>query len=300
MEKHLKNCRICPRKCGVNRLAGNKGYCRTAHTVICARAALHFWEEPCVSGEKGSGAVFFSGCPLSCTYCQNKSIAKNEAGKEITVSRLADIFFELKDKGALNINLVTPTHYVPQIASALTIARKRGLKIPVIYNTSGYELPETLKLLEGLIDVYLPDFKYIDPLTAKLFSNAQNYPDVAKTALREMFRQTGAVQFSDEGIITKGTIVRHLVLPEHTREAKKIIRYLYETYGDDIYISIMNQYTPTEAVKNDPVLSRRLTKREYESVLNYAINIGVKNAFVQEGGTAKLSFIPDFFSYEGV
>lgn len=300
MEKLLKNCRICPRKCGVNRLSGNKGYCRTANTVICARAALHFWEEPCISGEKGSGAVFFSGCPLGCIYCQNKSIAKNEAGKEITVSRLADIFFELESQGALNINLVTPTHFAPQIASALTTARKRGLKIPVIYNTSGYELPETLRLLEGLIDVYLPDFKYIDPLTAKLFSNAQNYPDVAKAALCEMFRQTGAVQFSDDGIITKGTIVRHLVLPEHTREAKKIIRYLYETYGDDIYISIMNQYTPTEAVKNDPVLSRRLTKREYESVLNYAINIGVKNAFVQEGGTAKLSFIPDFFSYEGV
>lgn len=295
----LKSCSLCPRKCAVNRLAGEVGYCHTNAGLIVARAALHFWEEPCISGDAGSGTVFFSGCSLGCVYCQNQNISSADAGKEISVARLADIFLELEQKGALNINLVTPTHYVIHIIKALQLAKGKGLKLPVVYNSSGYESVKTLRLLDGMIDVYLPDFKYHSSTTARLYSHAENYPEIAKAAISEMFRQTGKILFSDSGIVQKGTIVRHLVLPGHIADAKKIIQYLFDTYKNDIFISIMNQYTPMPAVKNLPLLCRTLTPDEYDEVIDFALSIGVENAYVQDENTASESFIPEF-NLEGV
>lgn len=298
MYEELISCRLCPRRCGANRLTA-KGMCGTTDKLFVARAALHFWEEPCISGERGSGAVFFSGCPLGCVYCQNKKISSGSVGKEISVSRLGDIFLELQSKGALNINLVTPMHYALHVKDALIYAKKKGLCLPVVCNTSGYESVETLKLFDGLIDVYLPDFKYYKEETALKFSSSPDYPETAKAALDEMFRQVGAVRFGDDGIIKGGMIVRHLVLPRHTREARAVIKYLFNTFGNDIFISIMNQYTPMGEFEQFPELSRTLSQREYDEVVDYALFLGIENAYIQETETAKESFIPDF-NTEGV
>lgn len=295
----LKHCTLCPRNCGVDRLAGQKGYCRADSRLMVARAALHMWEEPCISGGEGSGAVFFSGCSMGCIFCQNHEIAAGRTGKIIREERLAEIFLELQDKKANNINLVTAGHYVPQVTGALQEAKKRGLKIPVVYNSSGYEKPQTLKMLEGLVDIYLPDFKYMDDKLAQAYSHAQDYPQIAKMALEEMVRQAGKAEFDGRGMMKKGVIVRHLLLPGHLSDSKKIIRYLYETYGDRIYISMMNQYTPMPCVADDELLSRKVKKKEYETLLDYAISLGVENGFFQEGETAKESFIPEF-DCEGV
>ncbi|MBR5156889.1 MAG: radical SAM protein [Clostridia bacterium] len=295
----LKACTICPRKCGVNRLDGKLGYCRTDSNLTVSRAALHQWEEPVISGTNGSGTVFFSGCSLGCIYCQNHLISKAENGKKISVERLCKIFFELKEKGAHNINLVTPTHFALHIIKALELANKQGLKLPIVYNTSGYESADTLKMLEGLIDVYLPDFKYFSSDIAKEFSFAPDYPEIAKAAIAEMYRQTGKFSFSASGMIKKGLIVRHLVLPGYIEESKKVIKYLYDTFSDNIFISIMNQYTPMPAMKNHPQLHRKLTTFEYEKVIDYALSLGIENAFVQDKNTAKESFIPEF-NCEGV
>ena len=290
----LEHCTICPRRCGVNRTAGQKGRCRTSDRLMVARAALHQWEEPCISGKEGSGAVFFSGCSLGCVFCQNREISRADAGQEITVERLAEIFLELQAQHANNINLVTACHFVPQVVRALKRAKAEGLMIPVVYNSSGYENVDMLKTLEGLVDIYLPDFKYMDPQLAGTLSGAADYPETARQALQEMVRQQPEPEFDDRGIMKKGVIVRHLVLPGHVREAKTVIGHLYETYGDQIYLSIMNQYTPVEAVKDDPLLGRRVTKREYERVLDYALETGVTRGFFQEGKTAMESFIPPF------
>ena len=253
---YYTSCRLCPRRCGANRLAGQLGRCHVPADLYLARAALHFWEEPCISGDCGSGTVFFSGCNLGCVFCQNHSIAKADIGKKVSIARIAEIFLELQQKGAANINLVTPTHYVPSIAEALRMAKKNGLTLPIVYNTGGYETVETLRLLDGLVDIYLPDFKYMDPALAKKYSFAPDYPEVAKTALKEMFRQVGKPEFStanetaaesdDDAVplMKKGIIVRHLMLPGCEEDSHAVLKYLYETYGDDIYISIMNQYTP--------------------------------------------------------
>lgn len=294
MKKLLTSCRLCPRNCGVNRLAGQKGYCGADAAVRIARAALHMWEEPCISGREGSGAVFFSGCSLGCRYCQNQKISAGENGREVSVERLAEIMLSLQEQKANNINLVTAGHFAPQTAAALSLAKKQGLMIPVIYNSSGYEKPETLKLLAGLVNVYLPDFKYITPELAKKYSRAGDYVETAKAALEEMVRQTGDPRFDPRGMITGGVIVRHLLLPGHVSEAKKVTEYLYRTYGDQIYISLMNQYTPMPAMKEDPLLSRRATRREYERLVDYAVSLGVSQGFIQEGETAKESFIPEF------
>ena len=300
-----KLCDLCPRMCHVNRHTGT-GYCLMPDKIKVARAALHMWEEHCISGEHGSGAVFFSGCTLRCVYCQNYKIAAAAVGKYITVDELADIMLRLQDKHANNINLVTPTHYVPQIAQALIKAKNNGLKIPVVYNTSSYENIETLKRMEGLVDVYLPDFKYADGQLAQKYSHAYDYPDVAKKALQEMVRQTGSPSMYEEddelvksgyvedGIMKKGVIVRHLILPGCIKDSNSVIRYLYDTYKDDIYISIMNQYTPLEHVKKYRELYRKVTDKEYNKVVDYAIDIGITNGFIQEGDTAKESFIPEF------
>ena len=267
--------------------------------VYLARAALHMWEEPCISGTKGSGAVFFSGCGLRCCFCQNHDIAIGSRGLEISVDRLGEIFLELKEKGAANINLVTGAHYVPQIIQALEQARRQGMDLPVVYNSSGYEKVETLKMLEGYVEIYLPDMKYIEQELARKFSHAPDYVETAKAAIAEMVRQTGPCQFDMDGYIRKGTIVRHLILPGHTKNSMEVLRYLHETYGEDIYISIMNQYTPVRELKEFKELNRKVTKREYEKVLDAAVNMGIQNGFIQEGETASESFIPEF-DYEGV
>ena len=291
-------CSLCPRMCNIDREA-TTGYCGVKNTLRVARAALHFWEEPCISGEEGSGAVFFTGCNLRCVFCQNYQIARAEQGKEITVERLAEIFLELQEQKANNINLVTATHYVPQVVEALKMAKEKGLYIPVVYNCGGYETVETLKLLEGLVDIYLPDFKYVDSERAKRYSRAEDYPEVAKAALAEMVRQQPEAEFDERGIMTKGVIVRHLMLPGGIKDSKAVVNYLYETYGDQIYISLMNQYTPLPHVADYPEIDRKLKKFEYDRLVDYAISLGVENGFIQEGETAKESFIPAFTN-EGV
>lgn len=292
--KLLADCTLCPRNCHVNRIAGEKGYCRESAGIMAARAALHMWEEPCISGEKGSGAVFFSGCSLQCVYCQNHDIAGAKRGRMVSGERLSEIFMELQEKGAANLNLVTAGHYVPQVVNALRLAREKGFCLPVIYNSSGYEKAGTLKLLEGYVDIYLPDFKYWEEEPARRYSNAPYYRGTAEAALAEMFRQTGECRFDEDGYIQKGMIVRHLVLPGQVSDSKKIVRYLYETYGDQIYISIMNQYTPLEQVEDYPEIHRKITEAEYDEAVDYAVSIGVTNGFIQEGETAKESFIPAF------
>lgn len=294
-----ENCLLCPRKCGINRSTGQTGVCGVSSEIKVARAALHYWEEPCISGKKGSGAVFFSGCSLHCVFCQNREISDGKAGKVISKERLSDIFMELADKGANNINLVTPGQYIPDIVWAVNDAKSRGMKLPIIYNTSGYENVTELKLLEGIVDVYLPDFKYMDSTLSARYSRAKDYPSVAKQALSEMVRQQPDVVIDDATrLIQKGVIVRQLLLPGHVNAAKAVLKYLYDTYHDHVYISMMSQFTPI-ALKDYPEINRTVTRREYERLVDYALEIGITNAFIQEGDVAKDSFIP-VFDCEGV
>lgn len=294
-----ENCLLCPRKCGINRSTGQTGVCGVSSEIKVARAALHYWEEPCISGKRGSGAVFFSGCSLHCVFCQNREISDGKAGKVISKERLSDIFMELAVKGANNINLVTPGQYIPDIVWAVNDAKSRGMKLPIIYNTSGYENVTELKLLEGIVDVYLPDFKYMDSTLSARYSRAKDYPSVAKQALSEMVRQQPDVVIDDAtGLIQKGVIVRQLLLPGHVNDAKAVLKYLYDTYHDHVYISMMSQFTPI-ALKDYPEINRTVTKREYERLVDYALEIGITNAFIQEGDVAKDSFIPAF-DCEGV
>lgn len=294
-----ENCLLCPRKCGINRAAGQTGVCGVSAEIRVARAALHYWEEPCISGEKGSGAVFFSGCSLHCVFCQNREISDGKVGKIISKERLRDIFLELKAKGANNINLVTPGQYIPDIVWAVRDARRYGMELPIVYNTSGYENADELKQLEGIVDVYLPDFKYMDSALSAKYSRAKDYPSVAKQAISEMVRQQPKVVIDDAtGLIQKGVIVRQLLLPGHVNDAKAIFKYLHDTYQDSIYISMMSQFTPI-ALKDYPEINRTVTRREYERLIDYAIKIGITNAFIQEGNVAKDSFIPAF-DCEGV
>ncbi len=289
-----ENCLLCPRKCGINRRTGQTGVCGVSSEIKVARAALHYWEEPCISGKRGSGAVFFSGCSLHCVFCQNREISDGKEGKVISKERLSDIFIEIADKGANNINLVTPGQYIPDIVWAVNDAKSRGMKLPIIYNTSGYENVTELKLLEGIVDVYLPDFKYMDSTLSARYSRAKDYPSVAKQALSEMVRQQPEVVIDDAtGLIQKGVIVRQLLLPGHVNDAKAVLKYLYDTYRDHVYISMMSQFTPI-ALKDYPEINRTVTKREYERLVNYALEIGITNAFIQEGDVAKDSFIPAF------
>lgn len=294
-----ENCLLCQRKCGINRRTGQTGVCGVSSEIKVARAALHYWEEPCISGKRGSGAVFFSGCSLHCVFCQNREISDGKAGKLISKERLSDIFMELADKGENNINLVTPGQYIPDIVWAVNDAKSRGMKLPIIYNTSGYENVTELKLLEGIVDVYLPDFKYMDSTLSARYSRAKDYPSVAKQALSEMVRQQPDVVIDDAtGLIQKGVIVRQLLLPGHVNDAKAVLKYLYDTYHDHVYISMMSQFTPI-ALKDYPEINRTVTRREYERLVDYALEIGITNAFIQEGDVAKDSFIPAF-DCEGV
>ena len=321
-ENEYKNCRLCPRNCGVDRSV-TEGYCRESNTLHVARAALHMWEEPCISGANGSGTVFFSGCNMGCVFCQNRKISRGETGRLISKERLTDIFFELQDKGANNINLVTGDMFIPTIAGAVEQAKDRGIGIPFLLNTSSYLNVQSLKYLDGLIDIYLPDFKYIRDEEAVRYSNAPGYADAAKAAIDEMVRQQPKCEFSPEipadtaagqsnnssdspepkaeavyapgqQLIKKGVIVRHLLMPGMLIQGKLIVKYLYEKYGNDIYISLMNQFTPSEDLKDYPEINRTVTAGEYESLINYASGLGIKNGFIQVGDTAGESFIPEF------
>ncbi|MCM1345385.1 MAG: radical SAM protein [Muribaculaceae bacterium] len=291
----MSDCTLCPRRCHANRLAGQTGFCGQTAELTAARAALHYWEEPCISGDTGSGAVFFSGCNLHCVFCQNHNISLGKSGKIISMERLTEIFLELQDKGAANINLVTGTHFIPQIALALSSARAQGLAVPVVYNTGSYEETASLRLLEGLVDIYLPDLKYFSSELSARYSHAADYFEKASAAIAEMYRQTGSpVMDTRTGLMRRGVIVRHLLLPGETKDSKKVLRYLHETYGNDIYVSIMNQYTPLEHVAQIPALDRKVTEEEYDRVLVFAERLGIEQGFYQEGGTASESFIPEF------
>lgn len=306
----LDKCTLCIRNCKVNRNDNKIGVCKASNKIMIAKAFLHLWEEPPISMGKGSGTVFFSYCNLKCVFCQNYNISQDNkqnintcnssvTGKEVSIERLSEIFLELQEKGANNINLVTPTHYVPQIIKAIDISRKKGLNLPILYNTNSYDSLETIQSLNGYIDVYLPDFKYFNDKYAFKYSGAKNYAENAVKVIDEMLKQTGAPKFDEQGRIIKGVIVRHLMLPGLLFDSKKVIDLLYNRYGDNIFISIMNQYVPMFNASKYPEINKSLNPKHYESLVNYAAELGVKNGFIQEEGANTTSYTPDF-NLEGV
>lgn len=292
MEELLNKCEICPRKCKVNRNNGELGYCKASNKMKIGGYHLHMWEEPIITGKNGSGTIFFSYCNLRCAYCQNYDLSFNSVGEYITIERLSDIMLELQEMQAENINLVTPTHYIPLIKNSIILAKEKGLKIPIVYNTSGYESVESLKTLEGLIDIYLPDFKYYDNSLGK-YSSVADYFNIASLALKEMYRQVGKPKYNKKGMLKKGVIVRHLVLPNNYQDSKKIINYLYQEYKDNIILSIMNQYTITKITKY-PELNQKVDPKEYDNLIDYAYDLGIRNCFTQEEESQSESFIPKF------
>lgn len=291
MNELFDKCTLCPRKCMVNRNNGELGYCKASNKIKIGGYRLHMWEEPIISGEKGSGTIFFSFCNLRCIFCQNYDISISHIGEEITEERFSDICLELQEMGAENINLVTPSHYIPLIKRGIILAKKKGVQIPFVYNSSGYDCVDSLKLLDGLIDIYLPDFKYYDNDLGK-FSKVNDYFDVASLALDEMYRQVGNPLYKG-GLLKKGIIVRHLVLPEHSDDSKRVIKYLYDKYGDNIILSIMNQYTPIRKL-NFEELNNRVSADIYNKLIDYVYGLGVRNAFVQDDESQCDSFIPSF------
>ena len=302
----LSDCTLCPRSCRVNRLAGRIGYCNVTADLFAARAALYYHEEPVISGSRGSGAVFFAGCNMGCVFCQNYAIAKAMTGTQLSSGRLTEIFLSLQEQGAHNINLITAAHFLPQVIRSLRDAKDQGLTLPVVYNTGTYERVEAIQALEGLVDVWLPDFKYISPRLSLAYSHTPDYFQYASKALQEMVRQCPEPLFSDgshtldapddadDPLMVRGVLVRHLVLPGSTQDSMDILKYLHDTYGDQIFISIMNQYTPMPQVKDDPDLGRKLSSAEDEKVVDYAISLGITNGFIQEEGTASRRYIPAF------
>ena len=291
--KELEKCQICPHNCKVNRAQGQIGRCRCNDKIKIALVSTHEYEEPCISGKNGSGTVFFSNCNLNCIYCQNYEISQLGKGREITIEELADIFIKQQEKGVNNINLVTPTMYAYQIIEAIKIARKNGLDIPIIYNTNGYERVETIKALDGYIDVYLPDLKYYSDTLSKKYSNVDKYFEVATKAIKEMYRQVGQATFNEEGIIQKGVIVRHLILPNHLQNTKHILKWIKENLGD-IYVSIMAQYFPTYKAKGDSLIGRKLTKKEYKEIENFLYTLNLQNGYIQELGEHEEEYVPDW------
>jgi len=292
--EELKSCNICPHKCGVNRLNGIKGRCKCDNKIKIALASVHNYEEPCISEKNGSGTVFFSNCNLNCIYCQNYEISQLGKGKEITIEHLAQIFIKQQEKNVNNINLVTPTMYVPQIIEAIKIARKKGLNIPIIYNSNGYENVETIKKLNGYIDIYLPDLKYYSNEIAKKYSKIDNYFETAISAIKEMQKQVGNPIFNEKGIIQKGVIIRHLILPHHLLNTKNILKYVKENFDENTYISIMAQYFPTYKAKEDKLINRKLTKKEYKEIENYLYLLNLKNGYIQELGEHEEEYVPNF------
>ena len=289
----LKSCEICPHRCKVDRRI-ERGFCGAGEKIRVALVSLHKWEEPCLNGENGAGTIFFSHCNLKCVFCQNFKISHENFGEDISVERLTEIFLEQQERGAANIELVTPVHYVPQICLAIDAAKSSGLKLPVVWNSNGYELPETLELLKNRVDIFLPDLKYFDDKIANSFSGVNDYFSVASKAIEKMFELVGEVKFNDRGLMTRGLFVRHLVLPNFRSDSMQIVEWLYKTFGDKIYISLMNQYTPIFHAADFKKIDRRLTSFEYKSVIRHAEKIGVKNCFIQVGKTADEKFIPNF------
>lgn len=293
MEELFNNCQLCPRKCLINRNRGELGFCRAGNKIKIAKAYLHMWEEPCITGKLGSGTIFFSNCNLRCIFCQNYYISELDNGVEISVSRFSEICLDLQSRGASNINLVTPTHFVPLIIEGINLAKNNGLRIPIVYNSSGYESVDTLKLLDGIVDVYLPDFKYYSDEYAVKYSGCKDYFKYTAVAIEEMVRQKPKCVFDDNGRMISGVIVRHMLIPGMEEDSKKILKFLYDRYKNNIYYSIMNQYTPVRVCKYD-CLNKRVTLEVYEEVIDYAWKIGIRKAFVQEEGTVSESFIPNF------
>ena len=290
----LESCSICPHKCQINRLAGNFGRCKCNDKIKIALASVHNYEEPCISGKNGSGTVFFSNCNLNCVYCQNYEISQEGKGKIITIEHLADIFINQQNKNVNNINLVTPTMYVPQIIEAIKIARKKGLKIPIIYNSNGYENVETIKMLNGYIDIYLPDIKYYSDEISKKYSNITNYFSTAILAIQEMKKQVGNPVFDENGIIKRGVIIRHLILPNYLVNTKRILKYIKENFDENTYVSIMAQYFPTYKAKQYEKINRKLTKKEYKEIENYLYLLNLKNGYIQELGEHEEEYVPNF------
>ena len=288
----LEKCEICPHKCGVNRNKNEIGRCKSTKQVKIALYSIHHFEEPCISGKNGSGTVFFSNCNLNCVYCQNYEISQEGKGKEISIEELADIFIEQQNRQAENINLVTPTSYVFQIIEAIKIAKKKGLNTPIIYNTNGYENVETLKLLEGYIDVYLPDLKYYDNEIAKRYSKIDNYFEIATKAIKEMYRQVGSPKFDERGMITKGVMIRHLVLPGYIENSKKVLKWIKENMDENIYVNVMAQYFPTYKAKKIEALNRKLTNEEYQQIEEYVYDLDIKNGYMQELGEHEEEYVP--------
>ncbi|MBO5348694.1 MAG: radical SAM protein [Clostridia bacterium] len=293
MEK-LKECKICPHECKVNRLQGKIGRCKCNDKIKIALASVHHYEEPCISGINGSGTVFFSNCNLNCIYCQNYEISQQGKGKVISIEHLAQIFINQQNKNVNNINLVTPTMYVPQIIEAIKIAKNNGLNIPIIYNSNGYENIETIKMLKGYIDIYLPDLKYYSNEIAKKYSKVDNYFEIAVNAIKEMQNQVGNPVFDNNGIIKKGVIIRHLILPNHLLNTKNILKYIKENFSEDTYISLMAQYFPTHKAKEDKLINRKLTKKEYKQIENYLYSLNLKNGYIQELGEHEEEYVPNF------
>ena len=291
MNNEYENCLLCGRACGKNRREGELGYCKMSAVPTVARAALHAWEEPCISGTRGSGTVFFTGCSLDCIFCQNREISGGKVGRCVSDEHLAEIMLKLEADGAHNINFVTPTHFAPSVVSSVKLARKRGMSLPIVYNTSSYDTLDALRMLSGTVDVYLADYKYHLPKTAAALSNAPNYPEVAKAAIAEMVRQKPTPVIED-GIMRSGVIVRLLLLPGKVAEAKLAVKYLHDTYGDAVYLSLMSQYTPMPDMPRP--LDRTVTRAEYSELVDYAIEKGITRAFVQDGKSATESFIPAF------
>ena len=291
--KELEKCEICPHNCKVNRAQGQIGRCRCNDKIKIALVSTHEYEEPCISGKNGSGTVFFSNCNLNCMYCQNYEISQLGKGREITIEELADIFLKQQEKGVNNINLVTPTMYAYHIIEAIKIARKNGLNLPIIYNTNGYEKVETIKALDGYIDVYLPDLKYYSDILSKKYSNVDKYFEIATKAIKEMYKQVGQAIFNEEGIIQKGVIIRHLVLPNHLQNTKHILKWIKENLSD-IYVSIMAQYFPTYKAKGDSLIGRKLTQKEYKEIENFLYTLDLQNGYIQELGEHEEEYVPEW------
>lgn len=288
----LQKCEICPHKCKIDRTKNQVGRCKSKDTVKVALASIHNFEEPCISGRNGSGTVFFSNCNLSCEFCQNYEISQQGLGKEISIERLAEIFIEQQLRGADNINLVSPTSYAVQIIEAIKIAKNNGLKIPIIYNTNGYENIETLKLLEGYIDIYLPDLKYAENDLAKKYSKIENYFEIATSVIKEMYRQVGKNEYDENGIIKAGIIIRHLILPNHTENSKKVLKWIAENMPKNITVSVMAQYFPTYKAKEIKDINRKITKYEYQKIENYLYSLDLENGYIQEMGNNEEIYVP--------
>ena len=292
--KLLKECEICPHKCGVNRIDNQIGRCKSKNTVKVAKASVHRFEEPCISKLNGSGTVFFSNCNLNCVFCQNYEISQLGYGKEITIEELADVFIKLQSENVNNINLVTPTSYAVQIIEAIKISKNKGLNIPIIYNTNGYENIETIKMLQGYIDVYLPDLKYAENELGIRYSKVDNYFEIATSAIKEMYKQVGKIQFDDKGIIKKGVIIRHLVLPNHIENSRKVLKWINDNMPKDVMISVMNQYFPTYKAENINELSRKLTRREQENIEKYLYSLDIEMGFIQDSEKNEEKYVPNW------